>query len=126
MSVWFESMATRTAIQIHGPGDARVISGVPMPRLRDDFIIVKPEFVALNPTDTWHIDDIPSPGAIVGCDYSGVVQEVGSAVTNFQRGDRVAGFAHGGILNPYPEDGYPLHRATAHAWQSLIICVMGR
>ena len=94
-------MATRNAIQIQGPGDAKLVSNVPMPRLRDDFIIVKTEFVALNPTDTLHIDYLASVGAIVGCDYSGVVQEVGCAVTNLQKGTRVAGFAHGGN-SPFP------------------------
>ena len=121
------SMATRTAIQTRGPGDAKVVSDVPMPRLRDDFIIVKPEFVALNPVDTLFIDYLPSPGAIVGCDYSGIVQEVGSAVTNLQKGDRVAGFAHGGTLNPDPNDSYPLlHFTLRQAERWLIICMVGR
>ena len=36
-----------------------------------------------------------SPGALVGCDYSGVVEEVGKNVIKFQKGDRIAGFVHG-------------------------------
>lgn len=92
------SMTTRRAIQIESPGEARLVEDVPIPSLRDDFIIVKPQYVALNPTDTLHIDYLASPGAIVGCDYSGVVEEVGKAVTNgLRKGDRVAGFTHGGI-----------------------------
>ena len=69
-----------------------------MPSLRDQFIIVKTEYVALNPTDVLHIDQLASPGAIVGCDYSGVVEEVGKAVTNgLKKGDRAAGFVHGSM-----------------------------
>lgn len=69
-----------------------------MPSLYNHFIIVKPEYVALNPTDVLHIDQLPSPGAIVGCDYSGVVEQVGEAVTNgLRKGDRVAGCVHGSM-----------------------------
>lgn len=37
-----------------------------------------------------------TPGCTVGCDYSGIVEEVGSKVTKeWKKGDRVAGFTHG-------------------------------
>jgi NADPH:quinone reductase-like Zn-dependent oxidoreductase len=45
---------------------------------------------------------IPQPRLItilvqIGCDYAGIVEEVGSKVTKpFKKGDRVCGFAHGG------------------------------
>ena len=46
-----------------------------------------------------------TPGCTLGCDYSGVVEEVGSKVTkNWAKGDRIAGFAHGGNAVE-PEDG---------------------
>jgi NADPH:quinone reductase-like Zn-dependent oxidoreductase len=52
--------------------------------------------VALNPTDWRHIDFVPCNGAIVGCDYSGIVEAAGSNVKKaFKKGDRVAGFVHG-------------------------------
>ncbi|KAF2193030.1 alcohol dehydrogenase class-3 [Zopfia rhizophila CBS 207.26] len=83
------------AIVIKAPGDAQLI-GASIPKLRDDYIIVKVEAVALNPTDILHIDYFASLGARVGCDYAGLVEEVGSKVTkHFKKGDRVAGFAHG-------------------------------
>ena len=52
--------------------------------------------MALNPTDWRHIDFVPCKGAIVGCDYSGIVEAVGPRVKkSFKKGDRVAGFVHG-------------------------------
>lgn len=67
-----------------------------IPALRDDYILVKVKAVALNPTDILHIDLLTPVGARVGCDYAGVVEEVGSKVTkSFKKGDRVAGVAHG-------------------------------
>lgn len=39
---------------------------------------------------------MPSPGATVGCDFAGIVVEVGSNTgTKFQKGDRIAGIVHG-------------------------------
>jgi len=74
-------------------------------RLRPEYILVKVHAIALNPTDWKHVDYLASPGAHVGCDYAGEVLEVGSAVTKpFKKGDRVAGFAHGGNA-VYHEDG---------------------
>ncbi len=44
-------------------------------------------------------------GATVGCDYSGIVEEVGPAVKKpFKKGDRVAGFTHG-VNAAQTEDG---------------------
>lgn len=89
-------MAMQTAIQIKGPGKAQIVKDTPMPKLRDDYIIVKTAAVALNPTDWKQIDYLPSPGAIVGCDYSGVVERVGPAVKHGPHvGDRVMGMVHG-------------------------------
>ena len=45
------------------------------------------------------------PGATVGCDYSGVVEEVGSKVEKpWKKGDRISGFVHG-VNALQPEDG---------------------
>src|SRR5260370_12535949 len=47
---------------------------------------------------------------IWGCDLSGVVAQVGSAVTLFKPGDEVYGFKHGKVANPYrgPNPEYAL------------------
>ena len=76
---------------------ATVVTDAPIPKLRDDYILVKTMAVALNPTDWRHIDMFPDPGALVGCDYAGVITAVGKSVTNdLVEGDRVFGVVHGG------------------------------
>jgi NADPH:quinone reductase-like Zn-dependent oxidoreductase len=89
-------MTVQKAIQIKASGHAELVTDAPIPKLRDDYIIVKTAAVALNPTDWKHIDFLASPGAIVGCDYSGTVEQVGAAVRNgLKVGDRVMGLIHG-------------------------------
>lgn len=89
-------MPTQKAIQIQGPGDAKLVSDAPYPVLKDTHIIVKTKAVALNPTDWKFIDEQATKGAIVGCDYAGVVEEVGKDVPNgLKKGDRVAGWTFG-------------------------------
>ncbi|KAJ5032448.1 uncharacterized protein L3040_009052 [Drepanopeziza brunnea f. sp. 'multigermtubi'] len=97
-------MVQNTAIVVQKPGEAAAVEAS-VPVLRDDYIIVKVKAVALNPTDWKHVDWLCDEGTRVGCDYAGVVEEVGSKVTKpFSKGDRVAGFAHGGNV-VYKEDG---------------------
>ncbi|KAJ5896890.1 chaperonin 10-like protein [Penicillium subrubescens] len=89
-------MSKNTCIKIKSAGIAQLVHDAPIPKLKDDYILVKTAAVALNPTDWKHIDEMATPGATVGCDYSGIVQEVGPAVSNgLKPGDRVAGLVHG-------------------------------
>ena len=86
------------------------IKPVPIPRLRDEYILVKTVAVALNPTDWQTVDEKFKPGttySLLGCDAAGIVVEVGSKVTkNFKKGDRITGFSHGGIY-PFPNSQKP-------------------
>lgn len=67
-----------------------------IPKLRDTYILVKTVSVALNPIDWKQLEKSPPPGALVGCDYAGIVEEVGKSVTKpFRKGDRICGFCHG-------------------------------
>ncbi|KAI9812614.1 MAG: hypothetical protein M1827_004603 [Pycnora praestabilis] len=97
--------STMRAIVIQGPKQAKLVSDAPVPKLRDEYILVKVVAVALNPTDWKHIDFLADKGAIVGCDYAGIVEEVGKGVRkDFKKGDRIAGFVHGGNAVEH-EDG---------------------
>ncbi|KAK7538814.1 chaperonin 10-like protein [Phyllosticta citribraziliensis] len=91
------------AIKIKTPGHAEV-EDVSTPQIRPGYVLVKTVAVALNPTDWKHIDFVPCEGSTSGCDFAGVVQELGPGVTDVAVGDRIAGFAHGGNANN-KEDG---------------------
>lgn len=69
-----------------------------VPKLRHDYLLVKVKAVALNPTDWKHIAfELGADGSLVGCDFSGIIEQVGPGVTKpFKKGDRIAGVAHGG------------------------------
>ncbi|CAF9934604.1 MAG: hypothetical protein HETSPECPRED_009283 [Heterodermia speciosa] len=89
-------MATQRAIEIKGPRDAQLTTDRHKPSLRNGYILVKTVAIALNPTDWKHIDFMPTAGALPGCDYAGIVEEVGTEVDKpFKKGDRVCGFIHG-------------------------------
>jgi NADPH:quinone reductase-like Zn-dependent oxidoreductase len=79
------------------------LTSIPTPRLLDDFVLVKTVAVALNPTDWQTLDEAFRPGtthALLGCDAAGIVVEVGKNVTkDFKKGDRIAGFSHGGTCS---------------------------
>ncbi|KAL4805773.1 hypothetical protein BDV18DRAFT_152488 [Aspergillus unguis] len=98
-------MSTQKAVVITSPKQESLVTDRPIPTLRDDYILVKTHSVALNPTDWKHIAYLAPPGVLVGCDYSGTVEEVGKDVKKaFKKGDRIAGFAHG-CNAVQPEDG---------------------
>ena len=89
-------MSVQKAIEIQGPRDAQIVTNRRIPHLRDDYMLIKTAAVALNPTDWKHIDFMAPPGAISGCDFAGVVEEVGGKVKKpFKKGDRVCGMCHG-------------------------------
>jgi NADPH:quinone reductase-like Zn-dependent oxidoreductase len=59
-------MASIRAIVNQEKGKAGVAT-VGIPKLRDDYLIVKVKAVALNPTDWKHIDFLWTPGNRIGC-----------------------------------------------------------
>jgi NADPH:quinone reductase-like Zn-dependent oxidoreductase len=61
-------------------------------------------FQALNPTDWKHIGYV-NRRATIGCDFAGIIEEVGDKVERkWNKGDRVCGFVHGGNV-VYEEGG---------------------
>lgn len=72
------------------------VQDLPTPQVRDGHILVKTKAVALNPTDWKSANNAESVGYRVGCDYAGVVEEVGQNTAKpFKKGDRVCGFVFG-------------------------------
>lgn len=88
-------MTVTKAIVVVGDTTASVRE-VPLPQLHNDWVLVQVKAIALNPTDWKHVawggTDV---GCRVGCDYAGVVEEVGPNVSNFVKGDRITGWIHG-------------------------------
>ncbi len=65
-------------------------------------VLIKVVCAALNPTD-WKHAKICWPGYIVGCDFSGTVEEIGREVdADLRIGDRVGGVVHGCAFVPDP------------------------
>ena len=88
--------STMKAVKSRGEKEAVLDTSAKVPTLKPDYILVKVSHVALNPTDWKHIDRFSHENHTVGCDYSGVVVEVGPSVKkSWKKGDRVAGFSHG-------------------------------
>ncbi|PNS14317.1 hypothetical protein CAC42_6830 [Sphaceloma murrayae] len=95
---------TMKALKSVSKGES-ALQSVPLPTLRDDYVLAKVHAVALNPTDWKHIAFMPNPGATVGCDFSGTVVKVGPKVTKtLSPGDRITGFTHG-VNSVEVEDG---------------------
>jgi NADPH:quinone reductase-like Zn-dependent oxidoreductase len=93
------------AVVVIQPKTEGLVTDRPIPKLRDDYILVKNVSVGLNPTDWKHIAYLSPPGVLIGCDYAGIVEAVGPKVhKKFAKGDRICGFAHGGNA-VQPEDG---------------------
>lgn len=90
-------MSTQRAVIHEAKNVSKLSNDVPLPKLSaKNWLLVKTKAVALNPTDWKAIASRPSPGSIAGCDYAGIVEEVGKDVTDVKVGDRVAGFVRGG------------------------------
>lgn len=135
------------AIRIHeyGPPDVLTYEDAPRPEPTDDEVLVRVSAAGVNPLD-WKIrQGLPLPMIpenpfpfVLGIDISGIVENVGASVTEFESGDAVFGFSGfpqvgsyaeytttaGAQLAPKPERldhgeaaGVPVGALTA--WQAL-------
>ncbi|TLD09082.1 uncharacterized protein PgNI_07988 [Pyricularia grisea] len=94
----------RTAVVQDDEGGLKIDCNAPMPRPRPNELLVQVKAVAINPCDHKMYERFPTPGAVDGCDFAGIVVQLGSDVKTFQIGDRVCGAVHGS--NPSrPESG---------------------
>jgi len=80
-------------IREHGDLDKLLLEELPDPQPRADEVLIAVKAVGLNHLDTWVRRGVPGHTfplpMIPGCDFSGVVKEIGSAVRGVAPGDRV-------------------------------------
>lgn len=85
------------AVRFHGVGTELVVEDVPVPSLMPDEVLVKVAACGVCASDLHMFDGtLPVRGSfpvIPGHEASGVIADVGSAVTGWREGDRVAIFA---------------------------------
>jgi NADPH:quinone reductase-like Zn-dependent oxidoreductase len=84
--------------QQYGSGDVMQLSDVPMPKIQADELLVKIQAASVNPVD-WKIrngemkimtgKNFPRG---MGCDFAGIIEEVGGSASGFQKGDAVFGW----------------------------------
>ena len=90
-------MTTQKAVVLQGDGKVALVNNRPIPKQRPGYVLVDVRTVALNPADWKHVDFLNVAGALSGCDYAGVVADVGQGYDkSWKKGDRICGFVHGG------------------------------
>lgn len=100
-------MASNKAAFFDKTGIPLRIGDAPIPQPGPDDIVVKNYAVAINPVDFYQWSTgamIKNYPAVLGHDVAGEVYDVGSSVTKFKKGDRVAGQAWG-FKTGQPQDG---------------------
>lgn len=95
------------AEQYGGPEVLELADDIPVPEPGPNGVLVRVHASSVNPVDWKLRQGMLSPlwklrfPVIWGCDFSGVVEEVGGAVTLFKPGDEVYGFKHGKVAQTY-------------------------
>jgi NADPH:quinone reductase-like Zn-dependent oxidoreductase len=104
-------MTTMKAVRMHGYGsiDSIVYEEVAKPAPAPDEVLVKVQAAGVNPVD-WKIVEGFGEGWLghaiphtLGCDFAGVVEAVGSAVTQLKAGDAVFGYTNMAREGTYAE-----------------------
>ena len=87
-------MSTQLALMLPSKGAELVVGPRDIPKPGPDEILVKIQATGLNPAD-WKIMEygfwVQQYPVVVGFDGAGIVEEVGTGVTTFAKGDRVYG-----------------------------------
>jgi NADPH:quinone reductase-like Zn-dependent oxidoreductase len=104
MNTILPETGTVKAVRIHSFGgpEALCLEDVPPPKPAPDEVLVRVHAAGVNPCD-WKMCDgrcgPPPMPRTLGCDFSGVVEALGSGVTDFFVGQSVFGYsAHGGAF----------------------------
>lgn len=116
------SYHTQTAVVGNDDGGVKLSHSAPMPVARDDIVIVRNMVVSVNPVDAKMQGPYVTPGAIGGCDFAGIVEEVGPDAVkyNIKVGDRVCAAIMG--MNPLePMHGAFAEHVGAHAFALVTI-----
>ncbi|TPX17557.1 uncharacterized protein E0L32_012150 [Thyridium curvatum] len=82
---------TQTAIVGTDGGTLELSHRAPVPELKGDLVLVRAKAVSINPVDAKMMGPYVTPGAISGCDFAGVVEQLGpdAAQQGIDVGDRV-------------------------------------
>ncbi|OQU97051.1 hypothetical protein CLAIMM_03054 [Cladophialophora immunda] len=108
-------MPTQKAVVLQGDGKVALVQDRSSPRIRPGYVLVDVRAVALNPADWKHVDFLNVPGILCGCDYAGVVADLGQGYDKpWKRGDRICGFVLG-ANKLEKEDGTFAERIVAKA-----------
>ncbi|KAI0434878.1 GroES-like protein [Xylaria sp. FL1042] len=92
-----------TAIIQDEKGVPKLVHDVAVPRLEAGTMLIKTVAVALNPGDYKMCAAFPTPGAVVGMDYAGIIVSIHPETeTDLRVGDAVCGMVHG--ANPASPD----------------------
>ena len=95
------SLASPHAVVCRPSGGTNHLSleAVQLPPIESHQVLVRNKAVAQNPTDVKSFDtNALGDGAVLGCDFCGRVEKVGSDVTRIKVGDRIAGLIWGGEI----------------------------
>lgn len=79
-------------------GGYRLADDIDIPNPKPGTVLCRVHAVALSPYDAKIVDYSNTPGAVGGCDFAGIVVNVGQGVTRFKTGDRILAVTFG--LNP--------------------------
>lgn len=81
---------------VQNENGAPQLANIPLPVLKPRSLIVRTVSVALNPSDHKMGAAFPTPGAVVGMDFSGTVAAIhADTKTDLKIGDRVCSWVHG-------------------------------
>jgi len=93
------SPTQQLAIVVGSDNTSYNVKSIDVPIHDADEVLVKVHAAAQNPTDWKSLAfGFSAEGFVPGCDYAGVVQEVGTSVKKVKKGDRVAGWIYGASL----------------------------